>query len=70
MNLADKRELRDKVGHMANDLGYQVARLSTGADEGEADMAHVFSNAVDQLRHFQKLLAQRIAREESETING
>jgi hypothetical protein len=66
MNLHDKRELRDKVGHMANDLGYQVARLSTGADTGEADMAHAFSNAVDQLRNFQRMLAQRIVREESE----
>jgi hypothetical protein len=63
MNLQDKQELRDMVGHMANDLGYQVARLSTGADAGEAFMAHAFSNAVDQLRNFQRMLAQRVARE-------
>lgn len=70
MNLQDKRKLLKRVGDAANDLGYQVGRLSTGADEGEADMARVFSNAVDQLRNFQRMLAQRIAREESETING
>lgn len=70
MNIKDKRELLTKVTGIANDLGYQVGRLSTLADEGEADMAHNFSNAVGELRKFQKMLAQRIAREESEVTHG
>jgi hypothetical protein len=63
MNLRDKHKLLKTVGDAANDLGYQVALLSTAADEGEADMAHAFSNAVDQLRNFQRMLARRIEKE-------
>jgi hypothetical protein len=66
MTLADKQRLLKKIADIANDLGYDVGRLSSEADDGEADMAHVFSNAVDQLRNFQRMLARRI---ELEKVN-
>ena len=66
MNLKDKQRLLNKLTRIANDLGYDVGLLSSGADDGEAEMAHVFSNAVDQLRNVQRLLAHRVAREQTD----
>lgn len=69
MLLPDKKKLVTKIADAANDLGYQVALLSTGADELEAALAHDFSNAVVQLRRFSQMLAAHVAKE-SELTNG
>lgn len=65
MKLAAKKQLLNKLARVADGLGYDVARLSTDANPGEAHLAHLFSDAVDALRDVQMLLARRVQDEET-----
>jgi hypothetical protein len=63
MRLHDKTRLLSKVARIANALGYDVARLSK--EDRDAPLAHAFSNAVDELRAFQRKLAVDIKARQS-----
>lgn len=60
MMLHNKRRLLNKLARMANELGYDVARLSTTERQLDIELAEEFSNMVDRMRDFQRALAINI----------